>query len=122
MNPAKRRHTFGFATAMVIVLIGLLAVILSATATRATTELRRTANTTDAAQVSRLLAAAVQTARAQAAASKPVDGNVQTPLGDVALRWQENRCEVTAGYRQVRRSVTLAFEDGKLNHVDESAQ
>lgn len=120
MALAPRRHTFGFATVMVIVLIGLLAVILSATATRASAELRRTASSTDAAQVSRLLSAAVQSAQAQIREGKPTDGRIDSPLGQITLAWQgdRDRCEATADYRSVKRTILLIFDNAKLRRVD----
>ena len=124
MKPSTRRKTSkGMASIMAIVVIGLLASVLTATAARAVIEQRRAAATGVEAQASRLLAAATQIARQQIADAKTADGAIETPLGQVKLGWHDGEsatrsCEVVVQLGSLKRAATLSFADGKLVRVE----
>ena len=108
----------GMATVMAIVVIGLLASVLTATATRAVIEQRRAAIASGEALASRLLAAAAQIARQQVADAQAADGPVAAPLGRVTFAWRgatdARLCDVTVDAGNVRQIVTLRFNNHQL--------
>ncbi|MDB5325635.1 MAG: hypothetical protein JWM57_1204 [Phycisphaerales bacterium] len=118
----QKKRTHGMATVMAVVVIGLLASVLTATAARAVIEQRRSAATGLEAQASRLLAAATQIARQQIADAKPTDGPIEMPLGHATLAWHgasaERSCDVAIDLGPVKRAATLAFADGRIIRVD----
>ena len=111
----------GVATVMVIVIIGLLAVVLTAVAHRVAATGGRASIEWDEAQASRLLAAAKEIARAQLAAG-PADGPVPTPVGTITLDWHAdgaNRvCVAVVQAGGVRREAAMTFTNGRVTKVD----
>lgn len=104
----------GVSTVMAVVLVGVVGAVLAGVAAFAVAEQRRATIEQADAQVSQLLAAAAVTAERQLAEGKPTDGTIQTPVGEIALAWQGERCTVDVRHRHAGRHAVMTFAGKKL--------
>ena len=109
----------GVATIMAVVLIGVMAVTLTAVSAAAVAEQRRAALAAGDAQASQLLAAVARIATQQVAENRPVEGAIETPLGWLTLTWNgTTSCAVDVVCPYGSRHATLVFERQRLVRVE----